>query len=167
MILGASNLVISPKGPTKYAFNTNPSSESCPFAVSKINHPTDNAKIRMTFKPGTAGGKVPTNIFENFDVTKTGSIYVKIRALSNGSKITSCTIVADATEPAEQTPTPSTLPTVYEILIYLVKDGVPYRVIGCDSISVFGYEQYRLTKTPPAQPGELVYTPYYIWRSSA
>jgi len=140
------------------------STVSCPFEISSKSDPNNESRFIYTFRPGTAAGFVPSNIFAEFSASKTGIIYAKIKALSDGKKITSCTLVVDSNHPTNQIPLANSLPASVEILLYLIKDGVQYRAIGCSSISIYGHEQYKLTKTPPAGAGELTYTPYYIWR---
>lgn len=145
------------KLPANYKSNT--SNIIYPFTV-KIIREQNQSKVKVT--PGTVNGLVPTNIFDKFDISITGNrvYYVKIRALSNGSNITSCSIVVDTNLPTTQIPTPFAVPATLDILLAMIRGGIIYRMIGVGSLDVSGTQQY-ITERPNAGPGELTYIPYY------
>jgi hypothetical protein len=112
--------------------------------------------------PGSVNQLLPDNIFSEFTFTDGALVKVKVRALSDGVKITSATMVLDTSEAAIQTPVASALPSTAEILVGIISDNVPYRTIGNGSISLTGEVQYRTDKSPAAAPGELPYTEYFV-----
>lgn len=151
----------TPAGTTIQPDGKGGGSGTCPFT---IRLKVVDGDLKATLTPGSVNELVPTNTFEEFSVEDTGTYYVKAKATSDGEKITSVFLEIDTDMPEAQTPTPFALPALVEILLGIIKDGKAFRTVACGSIHLQGHEEFRTDKSPPAQPGELVYTPYYAWR---
>jgi len=134
----------------------------CPFAVSVVPVAADPTTLTATITVGTVNQFVPTNAFDSFTIDATGTYYVKASIESDGQKITSVEYNVDTSIPDNQTPTPFSLPTSFDILLAIVYNGRVYRTIDCGSVSLSGQEQFRVDKTS-ADPGSLPYSAYYVW----
>lgn len=137
--------------------------EICPFECS-VKSVGSNLIVKVS--PGAINNLVPTNMFNAFTVASgSAHIYVKAAVVSDGQKVTSSALTVDTTAPIPQVPVPSALPAAVDVLLAIVKDGKPYKVISCGSVYLQGQEQFRVGKDA-AEPGQLAYTPYYIWGQS-
>ena len=135
----------------------------CPFDVTVKAGAGNNDKI-ANVRVGSVNQLVPDNYKQDFHFDPTGDdIQVKVKVNTDGAKVTSCTLVVDSSDPNQQTPTPFALPSEVEILVAVIIDGTPYRIIPCGSIQLVGQEQYKTDKETPAEPGQLQYTAYYSW----
>ena len=134
----------------------------CPFDATVTTDPTTK-NTTVTVRPGTVNQLLPDNINEPFTVDISNDIKIKVKALTDGTQVTSCTLSVDDDDADTQTPTPFALPTSYEIVTGVIIDGKYYRTIPCGSIQLVGFQEYILDKDPPADPGQLQYTPYYKW----
>lgn len=137
--------------------------ESCPFTPSLSAVEGDPTSLKITFSPGTLRFMPPTNMLDEFTISKTGTYYAKVVGSSDGQSITSAELEVDTDAPEAQVPTPFALPASVDVLLYIFRDGVPFRCIGCGSVGLNSREQFRTDKDPPAEPGELSFTPYYAW----
>lgn len=134
------------------------SSETCPFDMT-ISGDT------LTFRPGTVNNILPSNIFEEITWPSESeeAVMVKIQISTNGQAVTGAEIVVNTTAPESQEPTPFYLPSSFEVLIYVIYNGVATRIISCGSLSFYGTEQFRISPEPAAVPGQMTYQPYMIW----
>lgn len=137
----------------------------CPFAINVVEGESPGT-LDVTLEPGTVNNLLPTNYAEIFTVSASGLKYVKVTATSDGEKITSCELSIDTSDADAQDPAPFAMPMSFTIVIGILINDVPKKLIGCGSIQLTGHEQYREDKDPPAEPGELPYTPYYVWVAS-
>ena len=117
----------------------------------------------ITISPGTCNQLLPSNMFDTFTFSPGDLVQVKVRGVSDGEAITSCSLVVDTDAPAVQSPAAFSLPTSVDILVAVISDSVAFRTIGAGSVTLNGVEQFKVDKSPPADPGELTYTPYYVW----
>ena len=136
----------------------------CPFdpVIGELDTPSDTSK-KLTIQPGSVNQLLPDNMFDDFTISTSDLIKVKVRATSDGESITGATLVVDTNEAEVQIPTPFALPTVVEILVAVVYEGVAFRVLPCGSIVLSGVEQFRIDKDPPAEPGEMDSEIFYAW----
>lgn len=155
----AAGTTIQPEGKSGGTF-------ACPFTVLLNAVSGDPTSLTVSVSPGTVNQFVPTNLFDTFTIASTGTYYVKAGIETDGQDMTSFTIYCDTSKPDSQTATASSLPTSFDVLLAIIKDGKVYRVITCGSISISGYQQFITATDSPAGPGELNYIPYYIWQVS-
>jgi len=134
----------------------------CPFDISVKAGTGAHDKI-ANVRAGSVNSLLPDNNFSDFHFNPSSVILAKLRCSSDGAKITGVTLIIDSSAIVPQTPTPFALPSSVDILIAVIVGGSPYRVIPCGSITLAGQEQFRTDKSPPADPGELQYIPYYSW----
>lgn len=134
----------------------------CPFDVAIRAGETEGALIAKV-GVGSVNQILPTNIYDEYTFSIGDVIKVKIRAVSDGQKITASTVVFDVDEADVQIPAPFALPAIVEVLVAVIVAGKPYRQIQCGSIELVGHHQFSTDKDPPAEPGQLPYTPYYVW----
>jgi len=137
---------------------------TCPFTIILKAIPDDDANVTVNVSPGTVNQYIATNAFDDFTISKTGLYYVKAGIETDGQSVSSVTLYVDTDEADQQTPAPFALPSSFDIVLGVISDGKPFRAIGCGSIILSGYEQFRTDKDEPAEPGELTYTPYYVWK---
>lgn len=161
----APNLLIPGAGLPNYGIPVFRSS-LCPFSVSLNGDPDNTSNLKVSFRYGSVNHLIPTNINSQLNVSNSGTFYAKIRASTNGSVVTSSQLVVDGNLPNAQTPTPNSLPVTYEILLYVIQDGIAYRVINCGSISLVGVKVFDIDRVPAAQAGQSTTIPYYIWQLS-
>ena len=155
----AAGTTIQPEGRSAGAF-------SCPFSVALNAVAGDPASLKVSVSPGTVNQYVATNVFDTFTISTSGTYYVKAGVETDGQDVTSFTIYVDTSEPDAQTATASSLPSSFDVLIAIIKNGKAYRVLSCGSIILNGHEEFRTDKDSPAGPGELTYIPYYVWQVS-
>jgi hypothetical protein len=137
-----------------------------PFSVSVASISGDPSDVSVSVRPGTANQFVPDNIFDAVTVANTGTFYAKLSIETDGQNITSCSINVDDSVPDQQAATPNALPSSFDILLAIIKDGKPYQTQS-GSLSIVGYQTFIVDADPPADPGQLTYTPYFIWQISA
>lgn len=137
---------------------------TCPF-TTKLK--TVDDELVATVTPGTVNGLVPSNLFDDFLISDSGTYYVKVAALTDGTAVTSVSLAVDTSEPEGQVVTPFSLPTYVEVLLAIVFNGRVFRTIACGNVELQGHEEFKEDKNPPAQPGELTYTPYYRWANTS
>jgi len=135
----------------------------CPFETSTT---ISGGTAKVIVLPGTVNQFIATNAFATFAVDKTGTFYVKASIVTDGQDVTSFSIAVNGAEPNTQLATPSSLPTAFDVLLAIIKDGVAYRTIGCGSIAATPAQAFITDKPSPAGPGELTYIPYYVWEIS-
>lgn len=138
-------------------------SPPCPFTVTTSQDPETPGNVIVSVQAGTVNSLLPSNNFDTPSVDSTEIIQVKVEALSDGQAITSCSLIIDDNPPAVQEPTSFALPTTIDILIAVIVNGTPYRVIGCGSIQLTSTQLFVTNPTAPASPGTLNYNPWYIW----
>lgn len=135
-------------------------SKAYPFDLRITN--TDSGS---SFKviPGNVNNLLPANLYDKFYFSQNNVVYMGVNCVTDGTKVTGCTIFQQTSLPTGQTPTPFSLPLSVSILIQVIVNGIAYRQIGPSSPFITGYQIYTLDKDPPAGPGVLPYTPYYVW----
>lgn len=138
--------------------------EICPFTTTAGAIVDDPDNVRVQVSPGKINELIPTNCFDGFTVAKTGVFFVKSGVVTDGASVSSNTLAVDGTPPVPQVPVPFALPASVEVLLAVIKDGKPFRTIGCGSIQLNGHEEFVTDKSPPAEPGQLTFTPYYTWQ---
>jgi len=136
-----------------------------PFEVTITAAASDDDPTGLTVRvaPGTVNQLLPSDTYETFSIESDGTYYLKANATSDGKTITSVNLTCDTDTPATQTPVPFALPVTVDILLYVITNGRPFRVIGDGSISLAGTEIYKTDKETPADPGQLPYTSWYVW----
>lgn len=138
---------------------------ACPFdALITDLEPVSSTDKNLRVRVGSVNDLLPTNIFDDFTFTVSSVIKIKLRVVTDGQKVTGSSLIVDNTACEIQTPTPFALPASVDVLVGVVVGGKPYRTIPCGSIVLEGHEEFKLDKDPPAEPGELPYTPYYAWK---
>ena len=130
-----------------------------PFDVKATN------ATHFTVRTGTVNGFVPTNIATSFVMVGSGTEYVVIDCVATDGKITGATISVSTTPPVGIPVVSGQPPTNFSLLIAVLVNGVPFRIIGNGSITATPFESYRLQKAMPT-PDSLPYDSYYTWKTS-
>jgi hypothetical protein len=134
----------------------------------KINVSSPDAnQYEATVSPGTINSLLPSNCFDGaelrkFSVTANQLVYINLNCTSDGQKITSATIAAEATAPLPQPPTLFSLPTAPTFLIGVVYNSSVYQAVT-DNITVSGKQAFIKNATGNVQPGQLGYEIWYNW----
>jgi hypothetical protein len=134
----------------------------------KINVSSPDAnQYEATVSPGTINSLLPSNCFDGaelrkFSVTANQLVYINLNCTSDGQKITSATIAAQATAPLPQPPTLFSLPTAPTFLIGVVYNSSVYQAVT-DNITVSGKQAFIKNATGNVQPGQLGYEIWYNW----
>ena len=134
----------------------------------KINVSSPDAnQYEATVSPGTINSLLPSNCFDGaelrkFSVTANQLVYINLNCVSDGQKITSATIAAEATAPLPQSPTLFSLPTAPTFLIGVVYNSSVYQAVT-DNITVSGKQAFIKNATGNVQPGQLGYEIWYNW----
>jgi len=133
-----------------------------PFLVTITPMGTTDESTVVLY-PGTVNQLLPSDTYTTFTVDNSGTYYVKAIASTDGKNVTSVSLECDTDVPEAQTATPFGLPTTVEIPLYVISDGSLFRLIGTGSVSLAGNQVFVTDKDPPADPGTLPYTPWFIW----
>lgn len=136
---------------------------TCPFEISVVAGATSGT-LDVTVSPGTVNSLLPSNYADTFNVSASGLKFVKVNVTTDGAKVTSCALDVDTTAPTPAAPTPFALPELDTVAIGVIVNDTAYRMIGCGSVQLLGHEAYKVDKDPPADAGQLPYTPYYVWQ---
>lgn len=154
-------------------FSANPAGEEATAGVALDLQPFDatlsgSEETGYTFKlePGTMNSLLPSNMFDEFTCTHSEILQIKVRGVSDGKKITGCSMVCSAADPNIQTPVQNALPTSVDVVTGVIFEGTYYRVISDGSLIMNGAEQFRTDKTSPGVPGTMAYIPWYVWRQA-
>jgi hypothetical protein len=115
---------------------------------------------------------IPTNLtgeagLTEFTISGTTTIIFKARAATNGSNITSLTIVADATQPIPQVPAVNAMPDAFDAVFAMIIGGVVFRTIGAGNISATSTKLFITDKASTPEFGQLGYESHYIWGISS
>jgi len=130
------------------------------------------ASYKAKVYPGTLYGMIPTNLtgeagLTEFTISGTTTIIFKARAATNGSNITSLTIVADATQPIPQVPAVNAMPDAFDAVFAMIIGGVVFRTIGAGNISATSTKLFITDKASTPEFGQLGYESHYIWGISS
>lgn len=112
--------------------------------------------------PGSINGFVPSNIFADFTIAAGGVYYVKCNCSTDGKVITAISVAIDSSPPTAQTPTMSILPSSFQHVVGMIKDGTPFN-IARKALAATSSMRFRTDKSPPADPGEMAYAEWYVW----
>lgn len=140
--------------------NLNPVSQqtAAPFTVSISG-------TSLTVSSGTVNGLVPTNINSTFIITGTGTEYFYLTVSTANAKVTSSSFAAGAIAPSAIDVIQGQPPSSFDICIYVIVNGVPFRTIGNGSLVCTPYEAWRFAKAMTS-PDSMPYDSYYSWRVS-
>lgn len=118
-----------------------------------------------TFIYGTVNGVAPTNIGSTLTISMSGTRYVYLTCSAVDGIFTSSTINISSTAPAAIGTNIGYPPNTFYILIHVVVDGVPIRVINRSSLQALSKEAFRTQKVMTT-PDMLPYDTYYTWSIS-
>jgi len=132
---------------------------------SAINYPFDltASGTSLVVRAGTCNGLLPDNMFATFTIDPAAVTIVKLRATTDGTAVTGCTLVVTTAAAAAQPPTPFGLPASVDVVVGVTTLGSVLRTIGNGSVYLTGQELFRTDKASPAAPGQIDYIPYYGW----
>lgn len=123
---------------------------------------SENPPYKITVRPGTLNGILPSNWEIEEEVAGTGLFYAKAVIATDGEAITGVTIAIDTTEPTAQEPQKFGIESEIEYLFGLFAEGQVYRVIGPGHISLPIRTWLVTSADPAASPGESPYDIYYV-----
>ncbi len=115
-----------------------------------------------TVRPGSINGLLSSNFDDVFPLGATTTYYLVLSCTAVDGEITSAALSMPTSPPAGLPTQMGQPPTAFDYLLGVVIDRVWYRVIGNGSLTAFGQEMFRISKTSPA-PGTLPYDIYYTW----
>ena len=119
----------------------------------------------LTITSGTVNGLVPTNINSTFIITGTGTEYLYLTVSTANAKVISSSLAAGAIAPSAIDVIQGQPPSSFDICIYVIVNGVPFRTIGNGSLVCTPYEAWRFAKAMTS-PDSMPYDSYYSWRVS-
>ena len=137
-----------------------PDSVPSPPATSGDEYPFDltlidaGATYTGKFRPGTVNGLIPSNYLSLTGIAKTGTVYIGIVCTFSNAAIQTAVFAAGSTAPPAYLVTKNVPPTDLNILTHVVVDGVVYRVIGPNSLTVKPDVWFETDKTGTLVPGE-------------
>lgn len=124
----------------------------------------DGAVIKAKVIPGVfGGGFIPTNMYADFPIDDTGIYIAKVKVTTDGKKITSSLIIIDVAQAPIQNPAKNMLPTEFHFVFGVIFKGVAYRTLGNAGPTIASQLLYTTSRTD-AQPGELPFDNWYIWK---
>jgi hypothetical protein len=144
---------------------------SHPFQIKSFPKPADNDEETDTYivtvLPGTINSLLPDDIFDGetikqHEIPKDALRFVILDAETNGKQITAARVELLAAAASPQEPQPFGLPVTAQFLIGAVYNSSVYQVINTN-VTVAAKQQAVISKTSPAEPGELPYEIYYVW----
>lgn len=134
----------------------------CPYDLS-IKVDPDDATARIgKVRPGTLNGLLATNAFDDFPFSATGTYYLKGHCSSDGFQITEVTLVLDGTVNTPFATQADAPPAEVEVLLYVIVDGKPFKVIACGDIALTPKLMGLTEKTPPVA-GESLFIKQWAW----
>lgn len=160
------NIKRSPAGTTLVTNGKGAEAETCPFTVTLTPVSGDPTSLTVNVTPGTVNQFIATNVLDTFTISHSGTYYVKAGVETDGQNVTSFTISVDTDAPETQNATASSLPTSFDVVLALIKNGVAYRTLSCGSIILTPVQAFITDTGGPVEPGELTYIPYYVWQMS-
>ena len=120
-----------------------------------------NGQLMVTFSPGTVGGILPENWYQEFQVDEEQTKYVKLRIMSGESGIDTVTIRLEDTEQITNEYTKDQPPPMFTFMLGIIK-GKNYSMTTNTHIFVSPIVAYYEEKED-AKVGEMPYTIYYGW----
>lgn len=138
-------------------------SVSYPFDMTVVpNATTPETHIDVTFKVGSVGYILPSNIFTAHTITNTDSYWVYADCVTGSGRISSSTINFSLTEKAEPAPTANVPPSTFSVLLGYVVAGQALNIIKKNPVPWSGV-RYQLQRPAPIAPGEPAWDYYYSW----
>jgi hypothetical protein len=131
-----------------------------PSFVSSVAYPFDltledaGATFTGKFRPGTVNGLIPSNYLSLTGIAKTGTVYIGIVCTFSNAAIQTAVFAAGGTAPPAYLVTKNVPPTDLRILTHVVVQGVVYRVIGPNSLTVKPDVWFETDKTGTLVTGE-------------
>lgn len=115
-----------------------------------------------TITYGTLNGVAPTNINNTFTISTSGTRYLVLNATASSGDIVSSSLSVTSTPPTPPGTSLGFPPNSFDLMLYIVKNGTPYRTIGLGSVYAVVHEAYRVQKSMTT-PDMLPYDSYYTW----
>lgn len=114
---------------------------------------------------GTLNGILPTNMVTSGELTvfnfSKNTVYWKCRCQTDGKRITTATIVAEATNASAQMLVPNAIPAQAEFVFAITKNGNPYRTIGDGNPRYDVQRNFIVNHTSSPPPGVPGYDRYF------
>lgn len=151
-------------GVGKHAWLGNPSTAFKPFDIFLV--PTTlngNTTYKLYLWPGTINQLIPTGMFTQVDYDPNSTVYVKVHATSNGTKITTASIVIDTTPPIVNAINASSGASTLDVLIGLVVKKNIYKTWGGGNIRATLSPDLIQERAAPI-PGSSPYIYWWAWK---
>ncbi len=120
------------------------------------------SSYKCKFYPGTIGGIMPANIFDEIMVSGTGTQYLAGETTTADGSVQTVTLAMSASHPATQEQTLGGPPGSLDILLGVFVDGAYWNVAKAN-LTLTAVESLRESDPTPAPYG-LPYRSYYVWR---
>ena len=116
--------------------------------------PTANHTSTVDYKvyPGAIGGKTPSNMFDTFNISATGTTYFWAACTMSDGIPTAVTIQTGSSPPTPQTIRASAPPASLNLVFNVVKDGKSYNILRSPTTlitSTIAYTTYSGTTNTP------------------
>lgn len=128
---------------------------SCPFEVYYYNN-------SLTFTPGHINGLYPTNMFTALNFTDNGvPIYIQLSCVTDGSTITSATLITQEVTPSPIPVTQFLAPLAFQIPIAVIYNKAVLQVARGNIIAI--PKVHMISSRPPPTPGEEPFIRWWTW----
>lgn len=125
----------------------------------------DSGSGYCTFIYGTMNGIAPTNIGSTLSVSLSGTQYVYLACSAVDGVFSSSTITIGSSAPSVIGTNIGYPPNSFSVLLHVVVNGTPFRIINRSSLQALSKEAFRTQKVMTT-PDMLPYDSYYTWSIS-
>jgi hypothetical protein len=120
------------------------------------------ANFLTRYYPGSIGGVMPSNIFEDFTIPAAGIHYLVAETTTGDGKVLSVELSLGTTHPIPPAQMLGGPPSTVDVLVGVWVDGVYFNVLR-DNANLTAVESLR-DSDPDPSPFGLPYRSYYVWR---
>lgn len=144
----------------KKTFSSGSTVSHFPWEIRVSTNPDTNLPT-VKVLPGTVNNMIPTNMFDNFDISDTGTWYIVLDIITDGDSPTDVSINQIQIPPDVIGSNMEIAPTSFSILLGVVVDKVPFQIIY-QLINIQPQVTILSLKDTPV-PGQPFYDINYTW----
>ena len=136
------------------------------FDITVTSQALPSVDFDINVRAGTLNSYVPDSLLTPVTYVTGTTIYVKIRALTNGKAVTSASLVCNTTAPAVMQTLSGSGPTAFDVLIGVVfSSSNVVKTWGGGNIAAALSQQFLEDKASPTA-GQSIYNRWYTWTIS-